>query len=131
MTCAYLDSSALVKLVIEEEESRALAHDLTHVDVVVTSIIGRVELERAVRRRHHAAFLDSIEQVLAGVVLIPLDVAIAAVASRIVPEGLRTLDAIHIATATAVSDDLDCCYCYDQRLSDGLTQRGFKVVAPA
>lgn len=133
MTLAYLDASALVKLAVEEPESLALAAELQQVDTVAISIVGRVELGRALRRRSGdglKAALDSAARVLDGVMLIPLDVATAAVATSIAPTHLRTLDAIHLATVIALESELDCCYCYDHRLADAITERGMPVAAP-
>lgn len=134
MSTAYVDASALVKLVIEEPESQALAAHLERYAAVVSSIVGRIELGRAARRfagGSDTELLGRVEKVLAGVIVIPLDVAIAAAAATVAPPNLRTLDAVHLATIMAVESELDCCFCYDGRLAEAVAARGITVSAPA
>lgn len=129
-TVAYLDASALVKLVIAEPESRELVRQLEQLDDVtlVTSIIGRVELERVVQR--HGGDPVLAEELLDTLVLIGFDVAVAAVAGRAAPATLRTLDAVHLATARAIGVDLAAMYCYDQRLGAVAEAVGIEVRSP-
>jgi uncharacterized protein len=129
MTTAYLDASALVKLVLREPESDALVEELAQVAVRVSSIVGRVELGRAVRRGDDDVE-RALEHVLSETEFVPLHVAAAAAASRLEPRSLRTLDAIHLATMVELAEDLDACYCYDERLAAAAREQGIEVRSP-
>lgn len=129
MTAVYLDASALVKLVLVEPESSALVADLASVDVRISSMIGRVELGRAIRRRGEDVE-RAIATVLAEIEFVSLHVASAVVASAIGPQFLRSLDAIHLACALEVRDDIDAFYCYDTRLAEAARSHGIEVRSP-
>ena len=126
---AYADSSALVKLVVDEAESAVVFRWFVEVERVVTSRIGVVETIRASSRREHdAAYRD---QMLDEVEIVELDVAIARSASLLGPPALRTLDAIHLATAMALGPELDAFVTYDDRLAEAARALGLPVVRPA
>ena len=126
---AYADSSALVKLVVDEAESAVVFRWFVEVERVVTSRIGVVETIRASSRREHdAAYRD---QVLDEVEIVELDVAIARSASLLGPPALRTLDGIHLATAMAMGPELDAFVTYDDRLAEAARALGLPVVRPA
>ena len=126
---AYVDASALAKFVLDEPESPALSEALrSQRAAVVTSLLGRVEVERAARREGVPD--DAVQDVLGDVTLLSLDVAVAAVAGRIAPAGLRALDAIHLATAHGLGADLDVMYCYDRRLANAARAVGIDVRSP-
>ena len=94
----YLDASALVKLVVEEAETAALLAYLAARPDRVTSILARVEVVRALRR----ASVDQqarLEAVIEALTIVGLGDAIVVRAGRVGPPALRTLDAIHLATA--------------------------------
>ncbi len=131
MITAYLDASALVKLVITEPESGALRASLEHVDVRVTSLLGRIEFERAARKYDEEGIEIRVSSTLAPLDILPLHAANAALAAVIAPAALRTLDAIHLATLLEISDEVDRFYCYDERLADAARDHGINVVAPA
>jgi predicted nucleic acid-binding protein len=130
---AYVDASALVKLVLSEPESEALSRHLQAFDSALTSRIATIEVPRAVQRvvevtpAHEAAMAAVWE----AATIIELDASLAGEASRIGPAALRTLDAIHLATALAVGDELDEVITYDARLADAARAHGLTVVAPA
>ncbi len=126
---AYVDASALVKLVLVEPESPAVYRWFTEAPRIATSRIGIVETVRASSRREHdPAHRD---QVLRDVEVIDLDPAIAGVAAAIAPSAIRTLDAIHLATALALMPELDAFVTYDDRLADAARGLGLPVVRPA
>ncbi|MEO5965859.1 MAG: type II toxin-antitoxin system VapC family toxin [Candidatus Limnocylindrales bacterium] len=126
---AYLDASALVKLVIEEPESRALNRWYVEAERLLTSRIGVVETIRAsARRPFDAAHLDRI---LSDVEVVELDPGLAVAAAAVPPPGLRTLDAIHLATALALLPELDAFVTYDDRLAEAARAVGLPVVRPA
>jgi predicted nucleic acid-binding protein len=131
VTTAYIDASALVKLVVAEPESDALRASLEAVDLRVTSIVGRIELERAARKHDDDGIEARVASTLAPIDILPLHAANAALAGVVAPTTLRTMDAIHLATLLEISDDVDRFYCYDQRLADAASEHGITVVAPA
>ena len=128
----YLDTSALVKLVFEEAESAALVRWLEgRRDVPkLSSEVATIELVRTCRRRILDA-LAGARQVLAGLDLIPLGADIVEGAALAEPVQLRSLDAIHLASALALSDALTAFVVYDVRLRSAAEQAGLAVVTPA
>jgi len=127
----YLDSSALVKLVLPEAESAALQESLAGWPAHVTSELASVEVLRAVRRvAVDPALEERAEEVMAGVHLIKMDNEFLAQAARLEPRTLRSLDAIHLATALSLGDDLGAVAVYDGPLAAAAAGCGIKVVAP-
>lgn len=125
----YADTSALMKLVRPEEHTTALRGWLGSQDpTLVTSRIGAVELRRAAARVGPLS-LPVAEAVLARTRLVETSAAVLDLAARVGPSALRTLDAIHCATAVMIAD-LDTVLCYDQRLTAALERIGVAVVAP-
>jgi predicted nucleic acid-binding protein len=125
----YLDSSALVKVVLEESETARLLSLLADGRTQVSSVVADVEVHRAARREAEAA-AERATEVLEFVNLIELDRAILDVARAVEPDRLRTLDAIHIATALSLGDDLDIFVTYDRRQAEAATSAGLDVRAP-
>jgi predicted nucleic acid-binding protein len=126
---SYADASALVKLVVEEAESAQVFRWFTEAERVATSRIGIIETIRASSRREHdPAHRD---RVLEEVEVIDLDIPLARSASAIGPAALRTLDAIHLATALALVPELDAFVTYDDRLAEAARAIGLPVVRPA
>jgi hypothetical protein len=128
----YLDSSAIVKLVAPEPESVALVEILGADSDAISSALARVEVLRAVRRVSSSSErIGRAEDVLDRIALVPIDDDILHEAARLTPRGLRTLDAIHLATALMLAPDLAIVVTYDSRLSDAAAEAGLAVVAPA
>lgn len=126
----YLDTSALVKLVVAEPESDALQEWLAGEDrQPVSSDLARTELMRAVRRSAPDRALRARE-VLDSLILVGIGTTTFEAAGRLDPDGLRSLDAIHLAAALDLGDDLDAIVTYDDRLSEAATTNGVVVVAP-
>jgi uncharacterized protein len=128
----YLDSSAIVKLVAPEPETSALIESLRADPEVVSSALSRVEVIRAVGRI--GASDDRKERandVVDRIALIPMDDAILIRAARLEPASLRTLDAIHLATAWTLGTDLAGLVTYDGKLAEAAVNVGFDVLAPA
>ena len=126
---SYVDASALVKLVIEEPESRALNRWYVETERLVTSRIGVIEAIRAVARSafdpaHRDAILSDLD-------VVELSQAIAQTAASVAPPTVRTLDAIHLATALVVGPELDAFVTYDDRLAEAARSVGLPVVRPA
>lgn len=127
----YADASALVKLVVREPESDALRQYLMALPDPATSRISSVEVHRAMTRAGEDPELDGTAAVWERTVFIELDATVAESAARIGPATLRSLDALHLASALALSDDLESFVTYDSRLADAARAAGMTVVAPA
>ncbi|CAN5251507.1 type II toxin-antitoxin system VapC family toxin [soil metagenome] len=131
MTALYLDASAFVKIVVAEPESRALRRFLsTRAGRRVSSALLRTEAVRAVRHLGPQA-LARVREALRRVDLVLVDDRILDSAAMLDPGILRTLDAIHLATAMAVGGDLDAIVTYDDRMLAGADLLGLRTEAPA
>jgi predicted nucleic acid-binding protein len=127
----YLDSSAIVKLVLPEKESPAVTALLPEFDGVVSSALAAVEVHRAVRRAtSEDRVLRRAEQVLAGLHLLRLDDPVLDAAAALAPATLRTLDALHLVSALSLGEDLAAVVVYDDRLAGAARQAGLRVLAP-
>lgn len=127
----YLDTSALVKLVVAEVETQALRDWLAEEErVPVTSDLTRTEMMRTVRRAA-ADRLVLARAVLDSVIVLTLPTAIYETAGRLEPLTIRSLDAVHLAAALELGDDLDGVVTYDRGLAEGAQANGVPVVAPA
>lgn len=127
----YLDSSALMKLVREEKESSALAVWLQarSEQSAVTSELGRIEVLRAARRVSDRALIEA-RAVVADLDLVPLDRTVQDMACDLGDPLLRTLDALHLASALVLAGELTAFVAYDARLADAARAAGLAVVAP-
>lgn len=127
----YLDTSALAKLVVAEPETEALMAWIGATDAEWTcSDIARTELFRAVRRAAPDLVVRA-RDVLDAVTLVAATATVLDAAARVDPLGLRSLDAIHLATALALGDDLDGIVTYDGRLADAAIANGLHTVRPS
>lgn len=125
----YLDSSALVKLAVREPESDALRHHLRRRRPWVSSALARVEVPRALA----AAGPDAVavgHKVLARCELVRITNDLLDAAGRLTPGDLRSLDAIHLATAQRLGSDLSTFITYDQRLEAAARHHAIRVSAP-
>lgn len=127
----YLDSSALVKLVFEEAESGALVRWLDDRREMpkVTSQLATIELVRTCRRRDEEAVNDA-RLLLTGVDLLPVTGDVIEQAAVVGPAELRSLDAIHLASALLIRDDVTTLVAYDTRLQTAAIAAGLEVAAP-
>ena len=128
-TAVYLDTSALVKLVVPEPESAALRAELARWNRRVSSALVRAELIRA-SARVGAAARRLAERVLATLDLIAVDDAILDAAGRLRPPELRTLDAVHLASARVIGPALGGLVAYDTRLLDGARAVRLPTIVP-
>ena len=126
---AYLESSALVKLAIVEEESDALQNALRAWPRRVSSRLAVVEVLRTVRRRH-AAREPFARDVLQRVDLVVIGDGILMSASLLEPAVLRSLDAIHLATALRVRGALAAFVSYDGRQLEAAESLGLPTASP-
>ena len=124
----YLDSSALVKLVVAEKESQALLGYLRERPARVSCALARVEVVRAVAP-HGEPATRRARQLLDRVSLLRLDDVLLDAAAALGGATLRSLDAIHIAAAQSLGDGLDEIVTYDNRMADAA--RGFEMTVNA
>jgi predicted nucleic acid-binding protein len=127
---AYLDASALVKLAVHEPESAALEAAVRQRDALITSTVGAIELQRALARTRKAGAIEQASAVLDAMFLADVTAAVRSRAGRLEPASLRTLDAIHVATALSlVLPDLEFVT-YDDRQAAAARACGLSVVQP-
>lgn len=127
----YLDTSALTKLVMAESETGALRGWLAQQDrTLVSCDLARTELTRAVRRVAPERLVDA-NAVLDGLILLSVPASVFASAGRLDPVELRSLDAVHLAAALELGDDLEALVAYDERLLQAARLNGIDVLAPA
>ncbi len=130
MKALYLDSSAFVKVVVEEPETRALRDFLSQAEHRRTSsALLRAEALRAVRHLGSDA-LAMVREGLRRVDLIAVDDRILDAAGILEPKVVRTLDAIHLATALAMGDDLEAIVTYDTRMTEAASLLGLPAIHP-
>jgi uncharacterized protein len=127
----YLDASALVKLIAVEPESAALSTFLDDWESRITSRISAVEVARATRRAAIPELVDRASGVLHGIAFVELNSEIARVAGALDPLILRSLDAIHLASALSLGADTGPFVAYDARLQAAANTAGLDVQAPA
>lgn len=126
-TRAYFDASAIVKLVRHEPETLAL-FDLLDRDLdACTSALSEVEVMRALARLGTPT--ADVGEALRSFYLVDIDAGVRARAARLAPTGLRSLNAIHLATALEVGGDLTLVT-YDDRLAEAARSMGLEVASP-
>jgi len=136
VTIFYADTSALVKLVRDEPESRALRSYLSDADLVCCDL-ALTELPRAIQRAAAlspdllpvASLLSRAEELLDSLALIPLDRDLLVAAGSLDEPALRALDAIHVAAASLVAP-LDGFVSYDERQAAAARLAGLRTFAP-
>lgn len=126
----YADTSALVKLVVAESESAALREWISAEDrVIVSSMLARAELLRAVRRVA-PQWSTQARSVLDFTTLIEVTNAVFEAAGQLDPTSLRTLDALQLAAALTLGTELDGMVTYDDRLAQAARLNGVRVFSP-
>ena len=127
----YLDSSALLKLLHEETESETLADWLAaHAETpIVSSELAKLEVIRACRRINPAT-LPEATALLAGLDLIPISGSAIDDAANAEGTTLRSLDAIHLASALSIEAELSAFVAYDHRLAEAASSAGLELHAP-
>ena len=130
----YADASALVKLVRDEPESPALRAYISGANLVSSELI-LTEIPRAVRRvavrdrtPSLALLLARAAHLIDALALRPIDRALLAVAGAISEPALRTLDAIHVASAVEL--DPATFVTYDERQAAAARLAGLRTMAP-
>lgn len=118
-----------MKLPLQEAEEDALLTELAEWDGYVSSALLAVEAIRACAR-YDKRYADDARVFLEGLALLPLDEAVVAEAASLRPVGLRSLDALHLATALSARDEIGAFITYDQRLADAAGDHGLNVIRP-
>jgi predicted nucleic acid-binding protein len=131
----YVDSSALVKLVVDEPESTALRAFVAGADLVSSELV-LTEVPRAIRRASANEPRLSLDLVLSragelleAVALLPLDRAVLAAAGAIEEPAIRALDSIHVVAAVDLSP-VDAFVSYDERQSAVARLASLRTLAP-
>lgn len=126
----YVDTSALLKLVVAEPESAALRGFLEgSATTAVSSDLARTEVIRAVRRGAPEQVVTA-RAVLDSLVLLTVTTETFEAAGRLDPSMLRSLDALHLAAALSLGDELEAMITYDERLAQACRANGVDVLAP-
>ena len=130
----YLDTSALTKMLNPENESDALAAWMAAQtdggEELTTSVIGRIEMARVAARSPDPDDVPQAQFVGSRLVTIPLNTTIARAAESVGPAYLRSLDAVHLASAVSIRDQIAAFVSYDKRLRNAAEAEGLTVVSP-
>jgi predicted nucleic acid-binding protein len=129
MAATYLDSSAIVKLAVQENESVALRQYLRRRRPLVSSSLARTEVMRALLPGGDDATAAG-RKVLSRLDLVRVSNGVLDEAAVLLPADLRSLHAIHLATARRLGQDLGAIVTYDERMAEAATHLGHRVVAP-
>jgi uncharacterized protein len=134
----YCDSSALIKRSVQEAESEAIESAIErHVSqdtVIVSSSLAWVEVSRALRSQLNGdsgsehEIHEATEAALSGIAERLITGEVVGLARRVAPARLRSLDAIHLATAILL--DVDEVLAYDERLIEACRHNGLTTVSP-
>ncbi len=130
MAATYLDSSAIVRLAVEEQESSALRRYLRRRRPLVASALARAEVLRALLSEGDDAVARG-RSVLARLDLIRVNDRILDAAGTMMPADLRSLDAIHLATAKQLGAYLGAVVTYDDRMAAAADSLGMKTAQPS
>jgi predicted nucleic acid-binding protein len=119
-----------VKLVVSEQETDALVGYLGDAALAVSEV-ALVEVPRAAHLKTRAAeTIPHAEALLRRFFLIALDDELYEEAARARPAELRSLDAVHLASALRVQDRIEAAVVYDRRLGSAAWEAGIRVEAP-
>ncbi|GAC1317881.1 MAG: type II toxin-antitoxin system VapC family toxin [Acidimicrobiales bacterium] len=129
MPAVYLDSSAIVKLAVREPESDALRRHLRSRRPLVSSALARAEVLRALLPAGERA-VDAGRRALALLNLVRINDRVLEIAAGLAPVELRSLDAIHLATAERLRPDLRDIVTYDNRMAGVARSMGYRVASP-
>lgn len=127
----YLDSSAIVKLIVREPETDALFAALEQWPDRVSSALAEAEVHRALRRTRQPKSVHArADAILATIGLIRLDAPVVSRAAQFTRPDMRSLDALHLAAALTIGDDPDAFITYDDRQAKAAAAEGLKVIQP-
>jgi len=126
----YLDTSAIVKLVIEEPDTSAVEGAVAHCEAAFSSRLAVVECARAVARVSSRSALITAAEVFEALVLHEVSEAVLERAAALTPSSLRSLDAVHLATALLIEQSNLAFITYDDRLARAAEAQGLTVMQP-
>ena len=129
MPSTYLDSSAIVKLAVREQESDALRRHLGRRRPLISSALARTEVLRALLPGGGAA-LSAGRRALAHVDLVRVNNRVLGTAGELLPLEVRSLDAVHLATAQHLGSDLHHLVTYDDRMAEAARLLGIRTATP-
>ncbi len=129
MAATYLDSSAIVKLAVREPQSDALRRYLRGRRPLLSSALARTEVLRALLPGGESAMAAG-RRVLERVELVRVNDRILKLAGSLLPLELRSLDAIHLATARRLGAELSEIVTYDERMVAAARSMGIKTATP-
>lgn len=128
MTLWYLDTSAALKLIVEEAESTALAERLdADTPDIVACLLLETELRRAAQR-HDALSQELVSQLIDGLSLYEVPASLFREAGLLAGTDLRSLDALHLAAAVRIG--VDAVVTYDLRMAEAARELGLSAIAP-
>jgi uncharacterized protein len=137
---AYIDTSALGRVLLNEPDKVAIELVLEEIDEAASSRLLWIELRRLARRYEARAaaageprqVLQVAEELLRPIAAIPMEESLLTSTEIIPPASVATLDAIHLATAVHLAEvsPLELIVTYDRRLAEGAREHGLKVLAP-
>jgi predicted nucleic acid-binding protein len=125
----YVDSSAIVKLVVAEPESNALRRYLLRRQPLVSSALARTEVARALGPSGADAVARG-QDVLRRIQLVRINDRVLNDAGSLAPAELRSLDAVHVASARQLGSAVRLVVTYDERMAAAAKANGFTVAAP-
>jgi predicted nucleic acid-binding protein len=130
VSALYLDTSVLGRVLLNEPDTPAIRREMGRFEQHISSRLLSVELHRLGLRED---MLEYVKELLSGKVLIPMDEEILVAAETIAPSVVRTLDAIHLATAVRLTGagQLDALMTYDKQLATGAREHGLTVLSPS
>ena len=124
----YLDTSAFLKLFLEEDDAEAMRAWYEGGRDCWSSQLLATEAHRAARRRSVEG--ADVDAMLDRISLITPTPATFRRAAMLAPDTVRTLDALHLASALELASELEAVVAYDQRITQGAAAAGLAVVAP-
>lgn len=127
---AYLDSSAMTKLLMPERESSALEAAILNKDGLVSSRLSVAECGRALMRAGREPSGAAVDDVMGAFVLVDVSAALLQEAAGLAPALLRALHAIHVVTALSLADPQVEFITYDRRMAEAARAHGLTVVQP-
>ena len=129
----YLDTSAIVKLVIEEPDTSAVESAIAHCEAAFSSRLAVVECARAIARASSHRAVSTTAEIFEALVLHEVSEAVLEQAAALTPSSLRSLDAIHLATAVLLDHDQPglAFVTYDAKLAQAAKAQGLSVLQPS
>lgn len=127
----YIDTSALLRVVFPDDMTPAVERllDDPRTELISSSLLW-VEARRGTARRAPRR-LPRVDLLLDRVQAVGIGDAVVESAGHLPDPLLRSLDAIHLATALLIREDVDALLTYDERLADAARSHGLPVAAPA